>query len=107
MQNDAFEQHLGSQNAMFLPCTFGWVVAQAVFAWNKDHRRRRDARHMDRVMAGAGDDVAPAGSEPFRGTPNRFNAIHVKMHGRADPDRLEMRALAALLPDEICHFDLQ
>src|SRR5580704_12703048 len=54
---DCIQQHRAAGGQILRLRVLNLVVADAADARDEDHRGRRDASHVDRVVAGAADDV--------------------------------------------------
>ncbi len=62
------QQHIGPRLEMLGTGVLDLVVADAVLAGDEDHRGGRDARNVDRIMAGAAHHLAMGIAErPRRG----------------------------------------
>ena len=94
------QQHLRALGALLLGGELRLVVADAAAARHEDHRGRRDARDIGRVVAGAGDDVARANSRTARRA-RRTAATQsgIEPHRRLVPDRLHRDAEPERLAD--------
>ena len=76
------EQHLAPASA-----SSGWMLSaslwlQAVLARGEDHRGRHVARDIDRVVAGAGDDLARDVAELRRALAHQIDARGIERLGR-------------------------
>ena len=80
------EQHLGAGGAVFPGRVFDFVVTDAVLARDEDHAGRGDPGDIDGVMAGAGNDVAPAMAALLGGAAHGGNASLVERRGRELPE---------------------
>src|SRR5438445_2243504 len=52
------QQHVAAGGEIVAGRVLDLVVADAVLAGHEDHGGGRDARHVDRIVAGAADDLA-------------------------------------------------
>src|SRR5205085_1820080 len=68
------QQYLCASRALLLRGKFRFVVADAIAAGNENHRRRRDARDIGCVMAGAGNNLLRGESAALGGAAHRRNA---------------------------------
>ena len=79
------QQHLRALGALLLGGKLRLVVADAAAARHEDHRGRRDARNIGRVVARARDDVARGIAGQLRRAADRRDAIRIEPHRAADP----------------------
>src|SRR5439155_24289049 len=82
-------QCVGAGGAVGLGCVLQLVVADAVLAGNKDHRRWHDAGKIAGVVTGARSDAAVAVAERLGGALDRVDQFWVEHRRFLAPDRIE------------------
>src|SRR5438034_5011524 len=82
-------QCVGAGGAVGLGCVLQFVVADAVLAGNKDHRRWHDAGKVAGVLTGARSDAAVAVAERLGGALDRVDQFWVEHRRFLAPDRIE------------------
>ena len=84
------QQHVGPRLEVLGTGILDLVVADAVLAGYEDHRGGRDARNIDRIMAGAAHHLAMRIAECPRRGAHRIDAARVETRRREVVDLLQV-----------------
>src|SRR5947208_2748794 len=79
------QQHLGAGRALLLRRVLGLVVADAVTAWDENHRSWRHTRNICCVMPRPGNNLPRGQTAECGGAAHGGDAIRVKAYRRLIP----------------------